>query len=124
VDAGLGFGFVAGSKAMETAIKKAKKYKMGSVGIMGPGHMVALVVLVPGRKEQHDRLTICRGGGTASPPMEALRTIGSQPTLLLYTRRPNYKPVILDMATTGVAMGHLQVMESEDRRRLRLASKA
>ncbi|MCJ7631671.1 Ldh family oxidoreductase, partial [Candidatus Bathyarchaeota archaeon] len=36
-DAGLGFGFVAGAKAMKAAIKKAKKYKMGSVGIMGSG---------------------------------------------------------------------------------------
>jgi len=31
-DAGSGFGFVAGKKVMETAIEKAKKYKIGSVG--------------------------------------------------------------------------------------------
>jgi uncharacterized oxidoreductase len=111
-DAGLGFGFVAGSKAMETAIKKAKKYKMGSVGIMGPGHIGGLwYYSYQAAKNNMIGLTVCRGGGHSVAPYGGVEgRLGVNPLCFAVPAGPNYKPVILDMATTGVAMGHLQVM--------------
>jgi len=41
-DSGSGFGFVTGKKAMEKAVEKAKKFKMGSVGLKSTGHIGAL----------------------------------------------------------------------------------
>lgn len=42
LDDGSGFGFVAGETAMKMAIDKARKWKMGSVGVKGSGHIGAL----------------------------------------------------------------------------------
>jgi uncharacterized oxidoreductase len=110
-DAGLGFGFVAGAKAMETAIKKAKKYKMGSVGIMGPGHIGGLWwYSYQAAKNNMIGWTLCRGGGHGIAPYGGVEgRLGVNP-LCFSIPAGKYKPIILDMATTGVAMGHLEVM--------------
>jgi len=110
-DAGLGFGFVAGAKAMETAIRKAKKYKMGSVGIMGPGHIGGLWwYSYQAAKNNMIGWTLCRGGGHGIAPYGGVEgRLGVNP-LCFSIPAGKYKPIILDMATTGVAMGHLEVM--------------
>jgi len=111
-DAGLGFGFVAGAKAMEVAIEKAKKYKMGSVGIEGPGHIGGLWwYSYQAAKENMIGLTLCRGGGHGVAPYGGVEgRLGVNPLCFAIPAGPRYKPIILDMATTGVAMGHLDVM--------------
>jgi len=110
-DAGLGFGFVAGARAMETAMKKAKKYKMGSVGIMGPGHIGGLWwYSYQAAKNNMIGWTLCRGGGHRVAPYGSVEgRLGVNP-LCFAIPAGKYKPIILDMATTGVAMGHLEVM--------------
>ena len=110
-DAGPGFGFVAGYRAMTTAIDKAKKYKMGSVGLTGTGHIGALY-WYSYLAAQNDMigLTLCRGGGHGVAPYGGVEgRLGVNP-LCFAIPAGKYRPIILDMATTGVAMGHLLVM--------------
>ncbi len=110
-DAGRGFGFVAGYKAMHTAINKAKKYKMGSVGIKGTGHIGALYwYSYLAARNNMIGLTLCRGGGHSVAPYGGVDgRLGINP-LCFSVPAGKYRPIILDMATTGVAMGHLLVM--------------
>lgn len=110
-DAGRGFGFVAGYKAMSTAIEKAKKYKMGSVGLQGTGHIGALYwYSYLAAKNNMIGLTLCRGGGHSVAPYGGVEgRLGVNP-LCFAIPAGKYRPIILDMATTGVAMGHLMVM--------------
>lgn len=111
LDDGGGFGFVAGKRAMEMAIAKAKKYKMGSVGVKGPGHIGALYYYsLMAVKEDMIGITLCRGGGHAAAPYGGVEgRLGINP-LCIGIPAGKEKPIILDMATTGVAMGHLDVM--------------
>jgi LDH2 family malate/lactate/ureidoglycolate dehydrogenase len=110
-DADKGFGFVAGYKAMSTAIEKAKKYKMGSVGIKGTGHIGALYwYSYLAARNNMIGLTLCRGGGHSVAPYGGVEgRLGVNP-LCFSIPAGKYRPIILDMATTGVAMGHLLVM--------------
>lgn len=111
-DAGSGFGFVAGYKAMETAVEKGKKYKMGSVGLKGTGHIGALYwYSYQAAKSNMIGITLCRGGGHSAVPYGGVEgRLGINPLSISIPAGPKYKPIILDMATTGVAMGHLQVL--------------
>lgn len=111
-DAGLGFGFVAGFKAMQTAVEKAKKYKMGSVGMKGRGHIGGLWWYShQATKSGMIGITLCRGGGHSVAPYGGVEgRLGINPLCISIPAGAKYKPIILDMATTGVANGHLQVM--------------
>lgn len=111
LDDGGGFGFVVGKKAMEMAISKAKKYKMGSVGVKGPGHIGALFYYsLMAVREDMIGFTICRGGGHGAAPYGGVEgRLGINP-LCIGIPAGKERPIILDMATTGVAMGHLDVM--------------
>jgi len=111
-DTGLGFGFVAGFKAMHTAIEKAKKYKMGSVGTKGRGHIGGLWWYShQATQSGMIGITLCRGGGHSVAPYGGVDgRLGINPLCVSIPAGSRYKPIILDMATTGVANGHLQVM--------------
>ncbi|MGQ9781443.1 MAG: Ldh family oxidoreductase [Nitrososphaeria archaeon] len=111
LDDGGGFGFVAGKKAMKMAIDKAKKYKIGSVGVKGPGHIGALYYYsMMAVKEDLIGVTLCRGGGHEAVPYGAVEgRLGINP-LCIAIPAGEEKPIVLDMATTAVAMGHLDVM--------------
>lgn len=111
-DAGAGFGFVAGYQAMQTAISKAQSYKMGSVGIKGTGHIGALYwYSYHATKSNMIGITLCRGGGHSAAPYGGVDgRLGINPLSVAIPAGSKYRPIILDMATTGVAMGHLQVM--------------
>lgn len=110
-DSGSGFGFVAGKKAMEKAVEKAKELKMGSVGLKGTGHIGALYwYSMLAVNNNMIGITLCRGGGHSSVPYGATEgRLGINP-ISIAIPTGDEKPVCLDMATTGVALGHLEVM--------------
>jgi len=111
LDDGGGFGFVAARKAMKMAITKAKKYKIGSVGVKGLGHIGALYYYsLMAVKADMIGITLCRGGGHSVVPYGGIEgRLGVNP-LAIGIPTDKEKPIILDMATTGVAMGHLETM--------------
>jgi LDH2 family malate/lactate/ureidoglycolate dehydrogenase len=108
---GGGFGFTAGKKAMEMAIAKAKKYKIGSVGLKGPGHIGALYYYsLMAVRDNMIGITLCRGGGHDSVPYGGVEgRLGINP-LSIGIPACKERPIIFDAATTGVAMGHLDIM--------------
>ena len=111
LDDGGGFGFVAGKRAMEMAIAKSQKYMIGSVGVKGPGHIGALYYYsLMAVKKDLIGITLCRGGGHGVVPYGGVEgRLGVNP-LCVGIPADKEKPIILDMATTGVALGHLEVM--------------
>jgi uncharacterized oxidoreductase len=111
LDDGGGFGFVAGRRAMEMAIEKARRHRMGAVGVKGPGHIGALYYYsLMAVREDMIGITLCRGGGHGAAPYGAVEgRLGINP-LCVGIPAGRERPIILDMATTGVAMGHLDVM--------------
>lgn len=112
-DAGAAFGFVVGKKAMETAIEKAKRYKFGSVGTTGTGHIGALhYYSLMAAKQDMIGITLCRGGGHAAAPYGGVDgRLGINPFSVAIPAE-EHKPIFLDMATTTVAVGHLAVMKT------------
>jgi len=111
LDDGGGFGFVAGKKAMEMAIAKARKYKIGSVGLKGLGHIGALYYYsMMAVKENMIGVILCKGTGCGAAPYGAVEgRLGINP-IAVGIPTGKEKPIILDMATTVVAAGHLDVM--------------
>jgi LDH2 family malate/lactate/ureidoglycolate dehydrogenase len=111
LDDGAGFGYVAAKKAMGMAIAKAKKHKIGSVGVQGPGHIGPLYYYsLMAVKEDLIGITLCRGGGHGVAPYGGVEgRLGVNP-LCIGIPAGEEKPIILDMATTGAAIGRLGVM--------------
>jgi LDH2 family malate/lactate/ureidoglycolate dehydrogenase len=110
-DAGSGFGFVAGKRAMETAIEKAKKYKIGSVGTKNGGHVGALFwYSMLAVKNDMIGITLCKAGYNNVAPYGGVEgRLGTNP-LSVAIPAGKEKPIMLDMATTGVAAGHMAIM--------------
>jgi LDH2 family malate/lactate/ureidoglycolate dehydrogenase len=109
-----GFGFVSGKKAMETAIRKADGYRFGAVGTYNPkrgfDHIGALYYYaeMAAQKDMIGIVTcntmplLAAWGGTS-------RVLGNNP-IAIAVPAGEYPPIILDIACTQVAAGHLGVM--------------
>jgi uncharacterized oxidoreductase len=104
------FGHVVGKKAMETAIKKAEKYKMGWVSTVTP-HIGALYYysLMAAKKDMIGIVT-CRTTNYRTTPYGGKE--GRLATNPISICIPAYeeKPILLDMATSIAAAGHIAVM--------------
>lgn len=110
-DAGQGFGFVAGSKAMQTAIEKAREYKIGSVGTRGGGHTGALYwYSYQATKNNMIGVTLCRSSGRSVAPYGGVDGELGINVLAIAIPAGKYNPIVLDMAATAISMGHLEVM--------------
>jgi len=109
-----GFGFVAGRRAMETAIRKADGYRTGAVGTQnatgGDDHIGALYYYaeMAALKDMIGIVTC-----TTSPTMVAWggtsRVLGVNP-ISIAVPAGKHPPIVWDIATSQVAVGHLQVM--------------
>jgi len=109
-----GFGFVAGKKAMETAMRKADGYRIGTVGTQnstgGDDHIGALYYYaeMAALKDMIGIVTC-----TTSPLMVAWggtsRVLGVNPVSIAVPAG-KHPPIVWDIATSQVAVGHLQVM--------------
>jgi len=111
LDDGGGFGFVAGKRAMEMAIAKARKYKIGAVGLKGNGHIGALSYYsMMAVRNNMIGITLCKGIGHGAAPYGATEgRLGINP-LAVGIPTLKERTIMLDMATTVVAAGHLDVM--------------
>ncbi|MEE8569420.1 MAG: Ldh family oxidoreductase [Candidatus Bathyarchaeia archaeon] len=104
------FGHVVGKKAMESAIKKAEKYGMGWVSTVTP-HIGALYYysLMAAKKDMIGIVT-CRTTNYRTTPYGGKEgRLGTNPISICI---PAYeeKPILLDMATSIAAAGHIAVM--------------
>jgi uncharacterized oxidoreductase len=112
------FGFVAGKKAMETAIKKAEEHKFGAVGTYnskdGDDHIGALYYYAELAADQdmigfvtHTNKPLMAAWGGAS------RILNINPVSVAVPAG-EFPPIILDMSLSPVAVGHLDVMRKRD----------
>jgi LDH2 family malate/lactate/ureidoglycolate dehydrogenase len=110
-DAGAAIGFVAAKKAMDTAIQKAKRYQVGSVGYMGTGHLGALYYYTQ-QAVDADMIgaVLQRGARHLVPPYGGVEgRLGTNP-FAVGIPAGNECPLFLDMATNAVATGHFLTM--------------
>lgn len=105
------FGFVVAKKAMEAAIGKAEKYKTGSVGYMGRGHIGALYYYTAlAVKRDMVGVVLQRGDRHLVAPYGGVEgRLGTNPFAVGIPAGVE-KPILLDMATNAVATGHFLTM--------------
>ncbi|MFY4776522.1 ureidoglycolate dehydrogenase [Metabacillus sp. RGM 3146] len=102
-----GFGHVVAQKAMETAIQLAKTNKVGIVGVVNSSHCGALSYFVNQAAEEnligiamtHTDKSVVPFGGAAP-------FFGTNPIAFGFPAK-RHKPIILDMATSEVALGKI-----------------
>ena len=109
-----GFGFVAGRRAMEQAMRRAGEYGTGAVGTQnksgGDDHIGALYYYSEMAALQ-DKIGVVTC--STSPIMPAYgatsRLLGVNP-ISIAVPAGKYPPIVWDIATSQTAVGHLQVM--------------
>jgi uncharacterized oxidoreductase len=111
-DAGATIGFVAGKKAMDAAIQKAKKYQIGSIGYMGTGHLGALYYYTTQAvNEDLIGIILQRGAAHRVAPYGGVEgRLGTNP-FAIGIPAGKERPLFLDMATNAVATGHFLTMK-------------
>jgi len=111
-EGGQQFGHVVAKKAMETAIKKAESYRMGWVSTVSQ-HIGALFYysLMAAEKGMIGIVTCRVGtvGGRTTPYGGSEGRFGTNPLSICIPANEE-NPILLDMATSIVASGHLAVM--------------
>jgi uncharacterized oxidoreductase len=110
-DAGVAIGFVAGTKAMDAAIQKARRYQIGSVGYMGTGHLGALYYYTTQAvNEDLIGIVLQRGAAHRVAPYGGVEgRLGTNP-FAMGIPAGEERPLFLDMATNAVATGHFLTM--------------
>jgi LDH2 family malate/lactate/ureidoglycolate dehydrogenase len=113
-DAGNGWGQVAGVKAMETAIEKAKAYGTAFVGVNNSNHF--------GTCSFYTRMAAAEGcigiamtnSSAMMVPFGALEaSLGTNPLSIAVPAGKGKDPVVLDMATSHVARGKIIVAKTK-----------
>jgi len=104
-------GFVVGKKAMEAAIEKAKKYKIGAIGCYGPAHNGALYWYTTlAVKNDMVGIVLQRGARQVVAPYGGIEgRLGTNP-FAIGVPTGDEKPILLDMASNAVATGHFLTM--------------
>jgi LDH2 family malate/lactate/ureidoglycolate dehydrogenase len=110
-DTGAAIGFVAAKRAMDTAIEKAAKYQIGSVGYMGTGHLGALYYYTQQAVDANlIGAVLQRGARHLVPPYGGVEgRLGTNPFAIGIPAGQEL-PLFLDMATNSVATGHFLTM--------------
>jgi LDH2 family malate/lactate/ureidoglycolate dehydrogenase len=111
-EGGQQFGHVVGKKAMETAIQKAESYRMGWVSTVSLHIGALFYYALMAVKKGMIGIVTCRVGtvgGRTTPYGGREGRFGTNPLAISI---PAYeeKPILLDMATSIVAGGHIAVM--------------
>ncbi|OGO50912.1 MAG: hypothetical protein A2148_02105 [Chloroflexi bacterium RBG_16_68_14] len=109
VDGDRGLGFVVGHHAMERAIEKARETGVGIVAVgnsthYGAGAYYAMMALEHGMIG----LSMTTGGRLMAPPGSRGRVVGLN-VLSVAAPTPREFPYVLDMATSVVAAGKLEI---------------
>lgn len=109
IDGDRGLGFVVGHRAMQLAIEKAKSAGVGWVAVAnsthyGAGAYYAMLAL------EHDMIgvSLSTGGRLMAPPGGSGRAVGLN-VLSVAAPTPKGFPYVLDMATSVVAAGKLEI---------------
>lgn len=113
LDGDCGFGPLVGYRAMELAIKKAKDVGVGMVAVHNSRHFGAAGYYpLLAVREDMIGLTMCNAGPLVFPTGGRKRMLGTNP-IAFAAPVSEGDPFLLDMATSVVAMGKLEIAERE-----------
>ncbi|PPA70405.1 Ldh family oxidoreductase [Jeotgalibacillus proteolyticus] len=103
------FGAVVGTKAMNMAIRKSKKYGAALVGVKGSNHFGTGAYYALKAIEQDTLLIVVSNASQTMPPTGGVRPfLGTNP-LAVGVPAGKEQPFVLDMATSVVARGKIIV---------------
>ena len=104
-----GFGQLAGAKAMQIAIEKAKTNGVGLVGVTNSNHFgIAAFFAMQALKEDMIGLVMTNASPAIAPYKTKTPLLGTNP-LAVTVPAAAQKPIILDMATSVVARGKIRL---------------
>ncbi|WP_321287418.1 Ldh family oxidoreductase [uncultured Sunxiuqinia sp.] len=111
LDADLALGLVAGPKAMQIAIDKAKQVGSGWVAVKNSNHYgIAAYHAMMALKEDMIGISMTNASPLVSPTFSKSRFLGTNPIAVAIPAKTE-PPFIMDMATTTVANGKLEVLQ-------------
>lgn len=111
VDGDLGLGLVVGPEAMRIAIKKAKEVGTGWVSVKNSNHYgIAGYHAMMALEEDCIGISMTNASPLVSPTFSKERLLGTNPIAVAIPTQ-NEPPFVLDMATTTVANGKLEVLQ-------------
>ncbi len=100
---GLGLGQVAGSRAIDLAIERAKEHGTAAVGVRESTHLGALAYYTERAARAGCCVIAVQNGPTIVPPFGGLTGIFSTNPFSFAAPAGEEYPLVLDMATTAVA---------------------
>ncbi|MDE0472083.1 MAG: Ldh family oxidoreductase [Ekhidna sp.] len=111
VDGDLGSGLVVGPHAMRLAIEKAKEVGSGWVAVKNSNHYgIAGYHAMMALEEDCIGISLTNASPLVSPTFSKERLLGTNP-IAIAIPTGNQPPFVLDMATTTVANGKLEVLQ-------------
>jgi LDH2 family malate/lactate/ureidoglycolate dehydrogenase len=113
VDGCMGFGQVAGVRAMNLAIKKARATGIGAVSVRNTNHfgMAAYYAMIALKNDMIGLVT-CNTSPHVTPWGGRKPLLGTNPICIAVPSGQDI-PIILDMATSAVAIGKIQLAAKE-----------
>lgn len=110
VDAGMGYGQVAGKMAMELAISKAKQYGTGTVAVYNCHHVgrLAEYPLLAAQNDMIGILMVKALGAVVAPFGGRVGVLSTSPMSFAIPAK-NEPPIVADFATSMVAEGKVRV---------------
>jgi len=117
IDAHGGLGIVAGLKAMELAIEKARTHTFGAVGIHHAGHKGRIGDFPPrAAKEGMVGIALLNGGGRLMSPFGGTeRRLPPNPISVSFPRK-NGEPIMLDITMSVVAGGKIDIKRAREQK--------
>ena len=113
LDADLGLGLVAGPKAMRIAMDKARQVGSGWVAVRNSNHYgIAGYHAMLALDEDMIGISMTNASALVSPTFSKSRFLGTNPIAVAIPANEE-PPFIMDMATTTVANGKLEVLQRE-----------
>ncbi|MGQ8336526.1 Ldh family oxidoreductase [Sunxiuqinia sp. A32] len=113
IDGDLGLGLVTAPEAMKLAIKKAKQAGTGWVAVKNSNHYgIAAFHAMMALEEDMIGISMTNASPLVSPTFSKSRFLGTNPIAVAIPAL-NEPPFIIDMATTTVANGKLEVLQRE-----------
>jgi len=113
LDGDLGLGLVTAPEAMKLAINKAKQAGTGWVAVKNSNHYgIAAFHAMMALEEDMIGISMTNASPLVSPTFSKSRFLGTNPIAVAIPAQ-NEPPMVIDMATTTVANGKLEVLQRE-----------
>ncbi len=111
LDGDLGLGLVTAHKAMEIAMEKARNVGSGWVAVKNSNHFgIAGYHAMQALKEDMIGISLTNASPLVSPTFSKSRYLGTNPIAVAIPAQEE-PPLVIDMATTTVANGKLEVLQ-------------